>query len=280
MEIVLYKSLSSSIVEEIKQLERDVKAFDGVSLKLELDYKLQYLQDESHINEILCYEANHLVGYLGILSFGSAAEISGMVHPNYRRQGIYKRLLSEAMGVLRQRKISQVLLLADEKSKSGRICIEHLGGSYRNSEFEMTYTPTALELLGLIQLTPAASTEVDVIGEIDAACFEESHESISENTYIARVDNQIVGKSRLEVVEGEGGIFGLGILPRYQGNGYGKALLEASIHRLEQLGSKRIYLQVVTDNQNALNLYRKTGFVVDYQMNYFELKDSKLLITG
>lgn len=269
MRFVAHRSLTSDLVAEIKRLEQEVIAADGISMKLELDYKLAQMQNETVTNEFLYYEDEKLVAYLGILAFGDSAEISGMVHPAYRRRGIFSTLLNEAGKTLKERNVKDVLLLVDEKSKSGKVFIEKVGGTYKNSEFEMTYRSIPLIHIQEVELTRAKAEDIDSVMEIDQACLGQKYDSVIENTYIERVDNLVVGKGRLQLIEGEGGIFGLGILPEHQGKGYGKALLENSIKTLEDMGAKRVFLQVVTENENALGLYLKTGFEVDYQMNYY-----------
>ena len=55
--------------------------------------------------------------------------------------------------------------------------------------------------------------------------------------------------------------FGIGIGDDYQGRGLGSRLMAAVMRQAKQRGLERISLCVVCDNQLALRLYRKHGFV-------------------
>ena len=271
MSVTIMKSLNKTIVDQLKQLEIESCNNGEISLKLELDYKLRSRQQETENNEFLYYEGNQIVGYLGILSFGNTAEITGMVHPAFRRNGIFTELLEAASKEMESRKYSQILLLTDEKSISGRGFINSHGGLYINSEYEMTFTDNPLLNLPKLTLKPAGPSDFDDIRHIDEKCFGESNSIDLENTYVAYHDGTMIAKVRLELYNDEGGIFGLGVLPEFRNQGYGKGLLENSIFELKKQGAKKIFLQVVTENENALGLYLHTGFTIDNCMEYYQI---------
>lgn len=61
----------------------------------------------------------------------------------------------------------------------------------------------------------------------------------------------------------------------YQHFGYGKNLLELSIHNLKKVGFKNYGLEVLIDNFNAIKLYSSMGFEIkneNEQHYYMELK--------
>ena len=57
-----------------------------------------------------------------------------------------------------------------------------------------------------------------------------------------------------------GYIYHLAVHPQYQGQGYGKALLEKAITELENLGAQKIHLTVFNDNHRAIEFYRRQGW--------------------
>jgi len=82
--------------DEIKELEYLCIKNDNLSFKFELDFKLNNLKQEmddiDKINEFLLYDGNTLIGYLGICDFGGEElEISGMIHPIYRRRKLFTK---------------------------------------------------------------------------------------------------------------------------------------------------------------------------------------------
>lgn len=119
---------------------------DQIALKLELDYKLSDAANRTDkanlhdINEFMYFSSAQLVGYIGIAAFGGASaslEVTGMVHPNYRRQGIFSKLFELALAECRRRNAGSILLLCDRKSASGQKFLEKAGAVYSVSEFEM-----------------------------------------------------------------------------------------------------------------------------------------------
>jgi ribosomal protein S18 acetylase RimI-like enzyme len=56
------------------------------------------------------------------------------------------------------------------------------------------------------------------------------------------------------------GTLGMGVLPGYRGQGLGKRLLMACIHKAKSKGITRIQLHVRADNDVAIKLYESVGF--------------------
>jgi ribosomal protein S18 acetylase RimI-like enzyme len=56
----------------------------------------------------------------------------------------------------------------------------------------------------------------------------------------------------------------LSVIPRCQGRGYGRILIEAGCHRARRLQHSRIALLVEVDNPAAKRLYDRLGFRADY----------------
>ena len=60
---------------------------------------------------------------------------------------------------------------------------------------------------------------------------------------------------------GLGAIQNLGIAPEHRKNGLGTCLLRYSLAGFHQAGVQRVYLEVTAQNQGAIRLYRRVGFV-------------------
>lgn len=54
----------------------------------------------------------------------------------------------------------------------------------------------------------------------------------------------------------------------YRGRGYGRQLCESLLYEAIQHGAHTAYLQVVQNNQNAINLYEKLGYKKLYSYWY------------
>ncbi len=60
----------------------------------------------------------------------------------------------------------------------------------------------------------------------------------------------------------KGFIWGMYVAPEFRGMGFGRALFEATLVRIDSLpGFRSVRLSVVTSNRGALRLYEKFGFV-------------------
>ncbi|WP_431050061.1 GNAT family N-acetyltransferase [Roseateles sp. L2-2] len=57
------------------------------------------------------------------------------------------------------------------------------------------------------------------------------------------------------------GSLGVGLLPAYRGQGVGRRLLAACLAKAKQNGITRVELEVRADNQHAIGLYERMGFV-------------------
>lgn len=124
--ICLKRNISEKEYTEINQLKELFRLHDKTNLKLELEYKLNMSRSSEigvkSINEFLYYVEDILVAYLGISSFGGSnvGEINGMTHPDFQRQGLFKKLFELAMDECRRRSFSKLLLLSSIKTTSMR----------------------------------------------------------------------------------------------------------------------------------------------------------------
>jgi len=276
---------------DINNLQKHCLDFDETTLKLEIDYKLSRAVGESgalnSINEFMYYNNNELIGYIGICHFGGdTLEVNGMVHPEFRRRGVFKKLFRLVKDEWAKRNAQNMLLLSDNNSISGQEFIKSIGASYEHTEYEMFLTSKHKQdiLLDNVVLRKANNKDAREITYQDSIYFEiedkeediripEDEEKSGMITYLAEVDDKIIGKVRLEVSNSNniGGIFGLGVKPDYRGKGYGREILIGAIEKLKERNSKEIMLQVATKNNKALNLYKSCGFVETSIMDYYQI---------
>ncbi|MFA9376021.1 MAG: GNAT family N-acetyltransferase [Lachnotalea sp.] len=299
----------------IKELQEQCIDFDKTALKLEIDYKLSTNSKSSYrtgikkVNEFMYFDENNLLGYIGICSFGekeTSLEIMGMVHPQYRQQGIFSSLFELVLTECKKRNPKKILLLSDRKSTNGLKFIKNRNAIHSHSEFEMYLQKTLLErepnsLCGVTLRREEKRDKEEIsrqdniyfgnciedeeIGEendfvnVDAETSLQEHNGMqeiedrnTEITFLAEKANQIVGKVRIETSSNIGGIYGLGVLPEHRGKGFGRGILLNAINKLRETEVKEIMLQVETENETALGLYKSCGFHETSIMDYYELK--------
>ncbi|MDF2674192.1 MAG: acetyltransferase, N-acetylglutamate synthase [Clostridiales bacterium] len=287
--IKLKEKIYPNDYNDINNLQKLCLKMDKTALKLEIDYKLSRKKDKvddlNSINEFMYYDDSKLIGYIGICQFGGEAlEVNGMVHPEYRRRGVFNRLFSLVKDEWRKRESQKMLLLCDINSNSGLEFIKHIGAYHEHSEYEMFLKNNLKQEIGLGNLVLRRATNEDEkeIAFQDSIYFDrelkeedisipEEEEKYGNITYMAEVDSKIVGKVRLEIIDGIGGIYGLGVLPEYRGKGYGREVIYGAIEKLKKEKTDKIMLQVVTKNKKALNLYKSCGFEETSTMEYYEL---------
>lgn len=101
--------------------------------------------------------------------------------------------------------------------------------------------------------------------------FEESLQSYQ--CTVIEQDQRIVGFCILQPVLDEANLLLMAIDPKFQGQGLGYRLLDASI---EQLNNQpvQIFLEVRESNHAAIGLYEKAGFhQIDLRKNYYPNPD-------
>lgn len=293
----LYKrrSLSSSELGEIAQLADLCNQFE--SLHLKLNWNTLRSRHTDKFNDFLYYEAGQLVGFLPIFNFNSGeAEVSGMVHPDYRRRGIFTALLQAARTEMKKRHISALLFIVERASQSGKLFAASLGARYSFSEYKMTfYEPPASILEGRLHFRKAGREDIHALAHITAVSFglsEHSQEnwyiSVGMNNenrriYIAFLDEQPVGKLDVAFLPEEISIAGFGVLPAYRGHGYGREILTRTIQDVRagfeqhlpgdqhDLERPPIVLEVAVENSAALSLYHSCGFKETSIYDYYVL---------
>ncbi|EFJ77758.1 ribosomal-protein-alanine acetyltransferase [Rothia dentocariosa M567] len=70
----------------------------------------------------------------------------------------------------------------------------------------------------------------------------------------------IIGYCGVMTVADTADVQTIAVLPEYEGNGYGRAMLATMHRRAQDLGAQRILLEVRADNPRAQNLYLRTGY--------------------
>ena len=104
------RGLSPTALRALADLERRVLAADRGRLKLE--WGTLAARSSGDVEDLLWWEGDRLVGFLGLYSFGSrTVELTGMVDPERRRRGIATALLDAALPLCRQRSDRALLVV-------------------------------------------------------------------------------------------------------------------------------------------------------------------------
>ena len=270
--------LTNQELTGIKELQ-DICEKEGYQLKLNFDM-LENRKDGKK-DDFFHYEDNLLVGFLGCYYFGSKVEICGMIHPDYRRKGIFSSLLKEALKEAKQRNASKVLLNAPSASISGKEFLRSVSCQYAFSEYQMKWQETELQENSTIALRPynyqedkEIEIQLDVQGfGIDEKDAREYVEEMMKNDYdhrfIIEAEGRAAGKIRISEVDREAWIYGFSIFPELRGKGIGRNVL-VKVVKMEHEKGLPIFLEVEAKNARALKLYESCGFRSYHSQDYYD----------
>ncbi|WP_178075978.1 GNAT family N-acetyltransferase [Paenibacillus oralis] len=273
---------------DVAALQKAVEQQDGISLKLNWDTLLAGKEDDGvHLAD---FKDGKLVAFLGKYSFGGSLEICGMVHPDYRRQGIFTGLLERALDAPTQQAHAKILLNAPGDSETGKRFLDSVSCRFAFSEYQMK-----LETSGFagehaartndaddvsISLAPAEEADKAVLQRLDSEGFKMEPEEVrrfyeelspgevAQNELIL-LAGEPAGKIRISRHEGEAWIYGFVVDAKLRGQGIGSAALRHVIKR-EQAAGYDVWLEVALDNPNAKKLYENAGFRVWRSQDYYE----------
>ena len=302
-EIRLKALINEQDYHRIRQLAEVCETADQIRLKLELDFKLADAgvripgTSPGPIREFMYFNGDQLLGYLGVCSFGGHAwEVTGMVHPDWRRQGIFSSLFRHFLTERQLQQPDKTLLLCDGKSEGGRAFIQMTGAALDHAEHEMFLQeePTSVPTDTTTKLRKANHGDMAEIARQNRIYFDfgpiaddaaeitpteggaglmnpEEEERRGMTIYLAERDQLPVGKVHIQRGSDSWGIYGLGVLPQVRRQGIGRTILRQAVAIMKAQGAPAILLQVDAENETALELYLSCGFRETSVMNYYEL---------
>jgi len=270
--------LSEQQLKDIKELQHICE--EGESFQLKLNWDM--LQARTERNDFFQYEDGKLVGFLGLYGFGNKVEVCGMVHPDFRRKGIFTELYRKAEEVMKERGYREILLNTPSSSQSGQGFLQTVPCTYAFSEHQMKWQQKELSLNHDVQLRPSTPEDLDIEISLDVQCFHfdendarEFNERIRresmEELYIIEYEGTSVGKVRVSHYGGEAWIYGFAIFPAYQGKGIGRKVLSNIILQEHEKGFP-IFLEVEAKNAHALKLYESCGFASYHSQDYYQMR--------
>lgn len=269
--------LSSKQLYEIKELQKVCEA--GESFQLKLNWDMLETRPENEIYDFFHYEDGKLVGFIGLYGFGNKVELCGMVHPKFRRKGVFTKLFKDAKRLTEERKYKQILLNAPSNSESAKGFLQTISCSYSFSEHQMKWEEKELVHNDDVSLRPSTPEDLEIEIQLEVQCFgfeEEDAREYNEQQirlvdeyYMIQFSEHTVGKMRVSHTNGEAWIYGFAILPEFQGKGIGRKALMNVVMKEHKEGYP-IFLEVEAKNANALRLYESCGFKAYHSQDYYE----------
>lgn len=270
--------LTAKQITGIQQLQQQCEQYETIELKLNWEMLRERKEDSL---DFFIWNEDELIAYLALYGFGSTVEVCGMVKPEERRNGYFTKLWHEAQQTIVDKGFKKVLFNAPGTSESAKGWMSGQACDYSFSEFHMHWQQKELSKTEDIVLREATPEDKAFETALDADAFFFSLEDAEsyynerlsrerECRYIIEVDENPIGKIRVMRNLDESYISGFAVLSECRGKGYGGKALQWIVKQELPTGNI-IKLDVETQNDNALKLYERIGFVQQERQDYYDV---------
>ncbi|NOY08330.1 MAG: GNAT family N-acetyltransferase [Spirochaetes bacterium] len=235
---------------------------------------------DSDINTFLLYDKDTLLSVITLfVPRKIEAEAAAFTLPEFRRKGLFSKLLNEVTIELAGRGIPDLLFVCDKNSKDGRNVLNHINADYEYSEYSMKLNPQQLPDLEMdngLQIREAIISDKPDLGKINMTSFNDSKNEVFSSDkrifYTLLYHKKIIGMIGIYIEEKKYYIHGFCINPEYRNRGFGRQTLNYMVKKYYNMKpGKEIVLEVQIDNINALSLYKKAGFRIITAYDYLRL---------
>jgi len=238
-----------------------------------------------YINDFLYYAEGRLVGFLMLSGLGDQeVEATGMVHPDFRRRGIFRELVGAARAECQRSGTDEIVFVADRRSLAAKGFLESLGAQHQFAEHGMRLDTPAAAQPPASEITVARATAADAVliativatdAAFDPTNFGQHVAATMRQPryryYIARLHEAPVGTANIQILDGDAYIYGFVVHAEYRGRGYGRQILAYMLAEIAAERPQPVFLEVETDNVPALALYRSFGFRITNTFDYYRI---------
>ncbi|NCX93335.1 MAG: GNAT family N-acetyltransferase [Gammaproteobacteria bacterium] len=258
--------LSAHQLVVVRQLVDVCNEYDQCEAKFYWNVIQERVNDD--FADIIFKVEGHIIGYLAIYHFSDdEAEISAVVHPDFRTQGVFHRLWEEAQYEIKRMEVSAVKFITHTLASASKDCLKAIGAKYlyREIRFE-TSEPLKLGAKRKIRLEIANSKNIPLIADIDqqttgilkSLTLERLEQVINEpnrRIYLAYSEDVLIGKMHFLFLEDTAYLHDFMILPEYQKKGYGSFFFKTVINQILEEG-KVTQVELDTQDNELAHFYR------------------------
>lgn len=260
-------------------------------IDLRLNWNGLRARSGAHVSDWLYYHNGELMGFLTADGLGEdEAEITGMVHPNARRHGVFRVLVAETGAEAQRRGTKRLVFYSDRRSESAHAFINKFDVVYSHAEHLM--------MLPDGRALPAPATELEVrrasvddapaISQIIATEWGDDSERRRQRVaqeiaksavryYIAMLNGQPIATMNIQQINDQPYVYALVTHPEVRGRGYGRQFLVSVLADVAKEQPGPIFLEVDQTNSPAIGLYCSLGFDVMTTYDYWAVDVAKLL---
>lgn len=279
--IVETDSLSEAQVLKVRQLAEICCRHDHIRLSypVENDPALVSSDDTciAKSRHWLCYGIDGMLCCaLAVLPCqDSLAECIAFTHPDHRRQGLFLRLLEQALSYYEDCDILFVVSNHCPDTKAALLSLEaELESQEYQMEIDLTDGPDRTLTKPGSHLQTCSLQKVCSQDNANSTDPTETFWQLTAPDVSSAADSGdpmiLYGTCRTSRLSGSCAcLHHVEILPGLRRKGYGYALLSLLLPALLQEGISRVTLQVSGSNEAALALYKKTGFRITETLSYY-----------
>jgi ribosomal protein S18 acetylase RimI-like enzyme len=278
------QGLGAEELADTRELGTMCEARDGIDLRVSWDALVEDAAEPAH--SFLAYRDGVLAGFLMLYGLGEPeAEGTGVVKPEFRRQGIFRELVDAAQDAGREQGTAALIVYVDRRSAAAPACMGALGAEHTFSETKMRLPDASVnvaEAAERLDFHTAAPEDAAAVGAIVAEDMEGDTRDLGHvimrnmqnpayRYYVATLDGDPVGTLNIQTIDGDNYIYGFVVKPAYRRRGYGREILARMLRELAAERPQPVYLEVETENTPAVNLYRSLGFEELVTYDYYRL---------
>ncbi len=238
----------------------------------------------------LYYQEGELLGLLTVYADDEDVEVSILVDPSHRRQGVGRAMYRSFEKDTAPYPIRSVTFQTERVFLD---CHSNLASHWGLIEDEETETwlgsdssPYALDSRSDVKVLLADPSYLEEIAQLHHQAFSEAEESFEESCryisealkdtnsllYILLKEGQVIGVCTVDLSGNSNYLYGLAVAEAYRGKGYGSYLAKSVVNQLIERNDKPFQIAVEDDNVGAKRLYEKIGFVKQTQVVYLKQK--------
>ena len=283
--------LSQEELSEAKKLINCCQNYDGTYRDPYLSNMLNF--DPNMPAFFLYYEKGELVGLLTVYADDQDVEVTILVHPTHRRQGVARALFTSFERETASFPIRSVTFQTERVFLDRYPDFVSNWGLVEHEEIETWLgkdrRPYPLEKLSNLEVLLADRSYQDQISQLKFQAFSEEHESreivdryVAEalkdpesRLYILLKNGQVIGTCTVDLSTNTNYLYGLAIAEFERRQGYGSYLAKFLVNKLIEQNDKEFQIAVEDSNVGAKRLYEKIGFVKQTQVVYLNDKGAR-----
>lgn len=260
-EILYRATLAAQELEGIRKLE-------ALGAKKGVHYKI----DPGTSSGIVCTQNGTLAGFMTMDCFGGgeieAAAVASSIEDWDGMAAVLKARAKEQAA-------ERLLFICDPNDVLVHRKLEEMGIRPSFTEYRMTFDAAAFAPAAIrtVSLRPAEAGDGPYIQKLDAEAFGSDGGPPSPHdiatTQIILHSGARAGKLRIEGTADAQGLYGVIVESRLRGKGIGAQALTLLLNQLVAGGARNVYLEVDSGNPAAFHLYKKLGFKVVSQFDYY-----------